>query len=263
MFAIYKKELRSFFINPIGYVFVGAFLGLAALLCCYTTILSGSYDTTSYFTVLLFAIGILVPLLTMRLFAEERKLRTEQLLLTAPVSITGMVLGKFFAALTLYGGSLLVSCINFIPLYAISAAEYDAKNTLFHQQALAANTTPVDITDHIGPVSGVILGNLVGILLVGAALIAIGTFISALTENQLAAAVVTISVSVLLLGLGLVNNLINSYPVRVVISWISIYSRYGNFQNGLFDFAAILYYASISFAFVFLTVRVYEKRRWN
>ena len=94
MFAIYKKELRSFFINPIGYIYTGAFLGLAALICCYTTIISSSYSTTTYFTIMMFAMGILIPLLTMRLFAEERKLRTEQLLLTAPVTITGMVLGE-------------------------------------------------------------------------------------------------------------------------------------------------------------------------
>ncbi len=250
MFAIYKKELRSFFINPIGYVFVGAFLGLAALICCYTTILNNNYDTSTYFAILIFVIGILIPLLTMRLFAEERKLRTEQLLLTAPVTITGMVLGKFLAAFTLYGGSLLVSCVNLIPIYAVASAE---RNSI----------SPDLLIYHIGPVTGQIIGNLVGILLIGAAFIALGTFISALTENQLAAAVITISVIFFFIGIGLVNGLINAYWVRVVLSWISVYSRFGNFQNGLFDFAAILYYISICFVFVFLTVRVYEKRRWN
>ena len=248
MFAIYKKELRSFFITPIGYVYTGAFLGLAALICCYTTIISSSYSTTTYFTIMMFAMGILIPLLTMRLFAEEKKLRTEQLLLTAPVTITGMVMGKFLAALTVFGGSLLVSCINFIPIYTTAAAERGNQTYEFY---------------HIGPVTGQLIGNLVGLLLIGAAFIALGTFISALTENQLAAAVITISVIALMLGLGLVNSLIDVYWIRAVLSWISIYSRFGNFQNGLFDFAAILYYASICFVFVFLTVRVYEKRRWN
>ncbi len=248
MFAIYKKELRSFFINPIGYVFIGAFLGIAALICCYTTILSSSYDTSTYFTIMMFVIGILIPLLTMRLLAEERKLRTEQLLLTAPVTITGMVLGKFLAALTLFASSLLVSCINFIPIYVIADTERGGQTYDFY---------------HIGPVTGELIGNLVGLLLIGAAFIALGTFISALTENQLAAAVITISVIVLLLGIGLLNSLINVYWLRTVLSWISIYSRFGNFQNGLFDFASILYYASICFVFVFLTIRVYEKRRWN
>ena len=248
MFAIYKKELRSFFINPIGYVYTGAFLGLAALICCYTTIMSSSYDTATYFTVMMFAMAVLIPLLTMRLFAEERKLRTEQLLLTAPVTITGMVMGKFLAALTVFGGSLLVSCINFIPIYATADAERQGQSFEYY---------------HIGPVTGELIGNLVGLLLIGAAFIALGTFISALTENQLAAAVITISVIVLLLGLGLLNNFIDVYWIRTVLSWISIYSSFGNFQNGLFDFAAILYYASICFIFVFLTVRGDEKRRWN
>ena len=248
MFAIYKKELRSFFITPIGYVYTGAFLGLAALICWYTTILSSSYDTTNYFTIMMFAMGILIPLLTMRLFAEEKKLRTEQLLLTAPVTITGMVMGKFLAALTVFGGSLLVSCINFIPIYATANAERAGQTYEF---------------DHIGPVTGQLIGNLIGLLLIGAAFIALGAFISALTENQLAAAVITISTIALMLGLGLINSLIDVYWIRAVLSWISIYSRFGNFQNGLFDFAAILYYASICFIFVFLTIRVYEKRRWN
>ena len=248
MFAIYKKELRSFFITPIGYVYTGAFLGLAALICCYTTILSSSYDTTSYFTVMMFAMGILIPLLTMRLFAEEKKLRTEQLLLTAPVTITGMVMGKFLAALTVFGGSLLASCINFIPIYAVADAERAGQSYEFY---------------HIGPVTGQLIGNLVGLLLIGATFIALGTFISALTENQLAAAVITISIIALMLGLGLINSLIDVYWIRAVLSWISIYSRFGNFQNGLFDYASILYYTSICFIFVFLTVRVYEKRRWN
>lgn len=248
MFAIYKKELRSFFINPIGYVYVGVFLGVAALLCCYTTIMSNSYDTSTYFTLMMFALGILIPLLTMRLFAEERKLRTEQLLLTAPVTITGMVLGKFCAAFTVFASSLLVSCINFIPIFVVANIERGNQTYDYY---------------HIGPVMGELIGNLVGLLLIGAAFIALGTFISALTENQLAAAVLTISVIVAMLALGLLNSFIDVYWIRVVISWISIYSRFGNFQNGLFDFAAILYYASICFVFVFLTIRVYEKRRWS
>ena len=248
MFAIYKKEMRSYFTTPIGYVYIGIFLAISALVCCYTTLQTNSYDTSLYFYYMIFAFVILIPLLTMRSFAEERKQRTEQLLLTAPVTITGMVMGKFLAALTVFGGSLLVSCINFIPIYAIANAERGNQSYEFY---------------HIGPVTGELIGNLVGLLLLGAAFIALGTFISALTENQLAAAVVTIAIIFLMLGLGLVNSLIDVYWIRMVLSWISVYSRFGNFQNGLFDFASILYYASICGVFVFLTVRVYEKRRWN
>ena len=256
MFAIYRKEMRSYFINPIGYIYMGVFLVFAALLCCYTTLISGSYDTASYFTYLIFAFIILIPILTMRLFAEERKLRTEQLLLTAPVTITGMVLGKYFAALTLYVAGILLSCVNFIPLYIIGRAE--------------SNGNPYSQT-HIGPVTGEIVGGVIAIILLGAALIAIGTLISSLTENQLSAAVITIAVIAAMVLLNLFNvltdsdgqPLIGSYAVRFVLSWISVLGRFTAFNNGFFDFAAILYYASLAFVFLFLTVRVYEKRRWG
>ncbi len=248
MFAIYKKELKSFFINPIGYIYVGVFLAVAALICTYTTVGSASYNVGTYFSIMMFALGVLIPLLTMRLFAEERKLRTEQLLLTAPVTITGMVMGKFLAALTVYASTLLVSCINFIPIYVIAGIERGNQSYEYY---------------HIGPVTAELIGCVVGILLLGAAFIALGTFISALTENQLAAAVLTISVILVMVGISLLNSFINLYWLRAILSWISVYSRFGNFQNGLFDFAAVLYYLSIAFVFLFLTVRVYEKRRWS
>lgn len=248
MLAIYKKEMRSYFINPIGYVFAGVFFIMSALLCCYTTIVSSSYDTSTYFMLMVFAFIILIPLLTMRLFAEERKLRTEQMLMTAPVSITGMVMGKFLAALTLFASSLLISCINFIPIYAFASIERGSDSYS---------------TTHIGPVTGQVIGCLIGILLIGAAFIAIGTFISALTENQLAAAVITIAVILGMVLLSFANTLIDAYWLRFIVDWFSVLSRFNAFSYGMFDFSALLYYVSITFVFLFLTVRVYEKRRWG
>ena len=256
MFAIYRKEMRSYFINPIGYVYLGVFLVFSALLCCYTTLISGSYDTSTYFTYLIFTFIILIPILTMRLFAEERKLKTEQLLLTAPVTITGMVLGKYLAALTMFVGGILVSCVNLFPLYLIGSAE--TKGTEYSMT-------------HIGPVTGEIVGSVIAVILIGAALIAIGTLISALTENQLSAAVITIGVVAVMILLNIFNTLtdadgqpiIGSYIIRAVIDWISVLSRFSGFINGIFDYAALLYYESLAFVFLFLTVRVYEKRRWG
>ena len=256
MFAIYRKEMRSYFINPIGYIYLGVFLVFSALLCCYTTIISGTYDTSSYFTFLIMTFIILIPILTMRLFAEERKMRTEQLLLTAPVSLTGMVLGKYFAALTMYVAGVLISCINFLPLYLIGNAE--------------SNGNPYSQT-HIGPITGEIVGSVIAILLLGAALIAIGTLISSLTENQLSAAVISIGVIAGLVLISFFANLtdadgqplIGSYPIRYVLGWISVMGRFSGFTNGYFDYSALLYYASLAFIFLFLTVRVYEKRRWG
>ena len=100
-------------------------------------------------------------------------------------------------------------------------------------------------------------------LLIGAAFIAIGTFISALTENQLASAVITIAVILGMVLLSFVNTLIDAYWLRFIVDWFSVLSRFNAFSYGMFDFSALLYYISITFVFLFLTVRVYEKRRWG
>jgi ABC-2 type transport system permease protein len=168
-----------------------------------------------------------------------------------------MVLGKYFAALTVFVSGVLISCINFLPLYLIGMAENNDPN----QSALTK----------LGPVTGEIVGSVIAVILVGAALIAVGTLISSVTENQLSAAVVTTGVIAVMILLSLFNSLkdsdgqplIASYAIRTVISWVSVLSRFSNFSSGIFDYAALLYYASLAFIFLFLTVRVYEKRRWG
>ena len=247
MFAIYKKELRSYFLNAIGYVYVGVFLAVSALLCCFTTLSAATYDTTNYFTYIIFSFIVMIPLLTMKLFSEEKKLRTEQLLLTAPVSLWGMVLGKFLAAFTLFLGSVLVSCINFFPLYVYANAE--GLNDAY--------------ASAVGPVGVSIICCTVGIVLIGAAFIAIGMFVSSLTENQLAAAIITVAIIVTMLLLNLINGSIESYALRFVIDWICFVSRFAPFASGMFDPSALLYYLSITAVFLLLTVRVYDKRRWG
>ena len=248
MFAIFKKELRSYFINAIGFVFVGVFLALSALLCCYTTLSAKSYDTSLYFTLMIFSFIVLIPLLTMKLFAEEKKLRTEQLLMTAPVSVWGMTLGKYFAAFALFLGCVLVSCINFFPLYVFGRTE-----------ALSSTSS----TMHVGPITGQIIACVIGLILIGAAFIAIGMFVSSLTENQLAAAVITVVIILVMLILDRVNSFIDVYAVRFVISWVCVLSRFNNFTSGILDYSDILYYLSITGVFLLLTVRVYDKRRWG
>ena len=247
MFAIYKKELRSYFLNAIGYVYIGIFLAVSGLLCCYTTLVSKSYDTSLYFTLMIMTFTVLIPLLTMKLFSEEKKLRTEQMLLTAPVSIWSIVLGKFFAAFTLFAAGLLVSCVNFFPLMAYANAEQIADA----------------YESHIGPVLPVILASILGLLLIGAAFIAIGMFISSLTENQLAAAIITVALICGMLLLNIINNYIEVYAIRFVISWICFMSRFSYFAEGMLDPSALLYYFSFAGVFLLLTVRVYDKRRWS
>ena len=247
MLAIFKKELRSYFQNAIGYVYLGVFLAVSALLCCYTTLGSGTYDTSNYFSFISIIFIILIPLLTMRLFAEEKKLRTEQLLLTSPVSIAGMVFGKFLAAFTLFTIGILLSLINFIPLCIY--AQLDGVNDAY--------------ATSVGPVASMIFSNTLGLLLLGAAFVAVGMFISSLTENQLAAAIITVAIIATMLLLNLVNSYVDNYVIRFIISWVCFMSRYSSFQSGIFDPSSLLYFVSVAGVFLFLTARVYDKRRWG
>ncbi len=236
MLAIYKREMLSYFTSPIGYVFIAVFLALNAFIFSICTLMAGEGSSVgSYFMFVMFIFIVLVPLLTMKSFSEERKMRTEQLILTSPVSLMGMVFAKFLAAFTMFGGTFLGgNLINFATLYM-----YGEPNT------------------------AVLISSSIGILLIGAAFIAIGLFVSAMTENQLVAAVGTMGILIFLLLIGFLTSYIDSYVVRTVLNWISIYSRFGNFSYGILDPATFVYYFSICFVFMFITVRIYEKRRWS
>ncbi len=234
MFAIYKKELRTYFTTFIGYVFIAAFLVISSLLFILMTLSQGAEsDITGYYTLVIFAFVVLIPLLTMKLFSEEKRQRTEVLLLTSPVSLMGMVLAKYLAAFTMFASTMLVSCIDLIPLYM-----YGEQNT------------------------GVIVGNVVSVLLVGSGFIAIGVFISSLTENQLVSAVCTIGAIMLLLAIGMLSTSIGFQPLREVLNFFSIFNRYTYFTYGIIDYSSLIYYFSITVIFLFLTVRVFERRRW-
>ena len=234
MLAIYKREMRSYFTTPIGYIFAAIFLCISAAVFCFTTLYSMSADTSLYFTVMIFSFVVLLPLLTMKTFSEERKTKTEQLFLSAPVSITGVVMAKFLAAFTVFFGCTLVSALNFIILY-----------------------------NHAEPSTPLILGNLAAMILVGMAFLAIGVFVSALTESQLSASVITVAVLLGLLVISFANSLIGAEWIRFILSGLSVFARYQNFANGIFDVAALLYYMSLTAVFLFLTVRVYDRRRFS
>ncbi len=238
MGAIYKKEMRAYFTTPIGYIFAAALLLVSAVAFCYTTIQSATRDTQSYFTLMIFVFIILVPILTMKSFSEERRTKTEQMLLTSPVSLTGMVMAKFFAAMTMLMGTMLLTVVYYIP-FALYKGEYAASGV------------------------AILVGDMIALFLIGSAFVGVGLLVSSLTENQMVACVVTIVVLLAFLVVSFANSYIDSYFIRSILNWISIFSRFGNFTNGIFDFGAIVYYASITAVSVFLTVRVYEKRRWG
>lgn len=237
MGAIYKREIQAYFTSGLGYIFCAVFLALTGFAFSMFTMqyaVGGEdYSISLYYLVLIISLVVLLPLLTMKSFAEEKKMRTEQLLLTSPVSLPSMVMAKFFAALTVFG-----VCLAATSGYYIVLSLYGDPNF------------------------GVLYGYIIGVFFLGAAFIAVGIFISSLTENQLVAAVGTIAVLAIMIAINFLNSYIDSAFIRSILSWISVYERFGEFTFGIFDFSSVLYYFSICFAFLFLTVRVYEKRRW-
>ena len=234
MGAIFKRDLRAYFSSPLGYVFICAFLVMMNGVFYITNLLTAQNNITTVFSVMLYVLIIVVPILTMRTFSEEYKQRTDQLLLTAPVRPAGIVLGKFFAA-------------YFVFLIG-----------------LACTLAYVIILDAFGtPNMASIVGNYVAILAASAVYIAIGIFISSLTENQLVSAIATIGVFVLLLVLDLAYDLIHVGWIQTVLYWLSIYRRFNTFYLGVFSVADFVYYISIAAVFLFLTVRVLEKKRWS
>ena len=235
MLAIYKREMRSYFTTPIGYIFTAIFLCLSAAVFSYANLYAMSADTTTYFTVMLFSLVILMPLLSMKTFSEERKTKTEQLLLTAPVSIPAMVFGKFLAAYTVFAASAVFTSLYFLLLIPYTQLQV-----------------------------ALLIGNIVAILLVGLVFIAIGLFISSVTENQLSAAIGTIAVIVGMLAIGLVSNLLPStFWLRYVFDTVSIFTRFQTFTNGYFDLASAIYYLSVAGVFIWLTMRVFDRRRYS
>ncbi len=233
MFAIYKREMRAYFTTPQGYLFMAIFLCASGFLFSLSTLLMQSSDTATYFQFLMYGYIILIPLLTMKSFAEEKRTKTEQLLLTAPVSLWGMVMAKFLAAFTLFLGTVVISALYYLVLGIYGDPNW-AK----------------------------VIGCTVGMILIGACFIAIGLFISALTENQFVAAMGTIGTLAGLVVVAVINGIIDNFIVRFVLDWISIYSRFTNFTQGIFDFSSAFYYISLCAVFLFLCVRVYEKRRF-
>lgn len=235
MIAIYKREMRSYFTSPIGYIFVALFMMMSAWFFMNYTLQQGeSSSPGSYFQMILVIFIAIIPLLTMKLMSEERKLKTEQLILTGPVTLAGIVIAKYLAAYTVFGGAFLTSSI----IYYIPLALYGEPNAVIYFCCVFA------------------------ILLAGGAFIAIGVFASALTENQFIAALSTMAMLIPFVFASTLNSYINNSFVRSILSGISVTSRYVNFAAGVFDWPALVYYISLSGVFLFLTVRVLEKRRW-
>ncbi len=234
MTAVFKREVRAYFQSPLGYVFIAVMYFFTAYYFFTYNLYNNTTDMSALFNQLFSVVLFLVPILTMRLMSEDKRARTDQLLLTAPVSRIGIVLGKYFSALCVY-------------LVAISAS-------LLMAIVLSVYGTPD---------WPVIIGNIIGLILLGAALIAICMFLSSITESQVIAAVSGFAVSLFLVLVDALIYVVSGELFQKIFSYMSFNGRYNGFTIGIIDFSNVLFFLSIAAMFVLLTAAVLEKRRWS
>ena len=233
MFSILKRELSAYFSSPIGYIYLAVFYVFSGYFF-FGVLYSNTTSLSSVFNGMFTIIMLLIPILTMRLMSEDLKNKTDQALLTAPINLLSLVMGKFLSALIVYCLGVAITLV-----YAVIIATFAA------------------------PDWTVVFGNVLGMLLLGAALIAIGMFISALTENQVIAAVGGFAVGFSLILVNSLSSLVSTQWLSKFISGLSFMERYDEFTNGILDISNVFFFISICAVFIFFTVRVFEKRRWS
>lgn len=233
MFAILKKEISSYFKSPIGYIILAIYWLFGGFYFYFTALVHNSASLTYLFSNLFLITIFIVPVITMRLLSEEKKQKTDQLLLTAPISLTSLVLGKYLASLIMFA-----ACISITLLYTVTIACFTR------------------------PDYAVIFGNILGIMLLSAALISIGMFLSSLTENQIIAAVSGFAIGLIIFLLDVISRHIPIEFLSKMLSSLSFMSHYNNFTLGIINLVDIVFFLSVCAIFNFLTIRVFEKKRW-
>lgn len=233
MTAILKREFSAYFKSPIGYVFIAVSFLFSGLFFWYFTLSVGSTDVAYVFLGMFYVYMIFVPVLTMRLMADENKQRTDQLLLTAPLGLMRLVAGKFLSAYCVF----MIGDVIML-MYGVVLSFFAAVNWVL------------------------IFGNFVALALMGAVFVSAGLFVSTLTESQMVAAVGSIALNA---ALALINVIASVIPVQFIsdiIKKLSVFDRYNEFTTGIFNFGSVLFFISVVVIFLFITVRILERRRW-
>ncbi len=235
MGAIFRRELKAYFTSPIAYIFMAVFYIYTATYFVNYNLYYGSADMSYVFTTAFTIMMFLLPLLTMRLFTEERRQRTDQCLLTAPVNLFSIVAGKFLASVCVFMCGMAIYAVYIIVLVILAGSVAWAT----------------------------VIGNLAALLLLGASFIAIGTFISATTENQVVAAILSFIINMAFYLIDMLAGIVQVDWLRSVMASLGFYTRYAEFSQGIFSIPNVVFFISVIFIFNFLTVRVLEKRRWS
>ena len=232
MCAIYKKELRAYLTSMTGYIFMAVLLAVTSLYYVANCLVGGYPVFGAVLSSVYFVLLIIVPVLTMRSMAEEKRQKTDQLLMTAPVSLWKIVLGKYLAMVTIFLIPMAILC-----LYPLILLQFGSVSLPMAYTAI------------------------LGYTLFGAACLGIGLFLSALTESQVIAAVLTFGVLFFLnMASGIANVIGASGVLASVLNALCIYQPFINFVQGIFDLSGILYYVTVIILSLFLTVQLMQKK---
>lgn len=232
MTAIFKREFKAYFQTPIGYIVLAAFYffsGFYFMFYFSNGVPKVEYVISNMLTVTVF----IMPIITMRLMSEDKRQKVDQALLTAPVKLTSIVLGKFLAALAVFA-------LGFVPtiIFEIIIMSYVSVNLLNFVYIL------------------------IGILLLGSTLISLGMFISTLTESSVVSAILTLVINILLLYISNFVEMISVTWIAKAIESLAFINKFSSFGENLVSLPDIVYFLSATAIFIFLCVRALERRRW-
>lgn len=234
MIGIYKRELNGYFNSPIAYIFIVVFLLLASWLFFRGYFLYAQADLRPFFSLLPWMFLFFVPAVSMRLWAEERKLGTAELLLTLPVRDEEIILGKFLAGLTL----VVLTVVLEFPLLLLTA--------------------------YLGDIDpGPVVGGALGAVFLGGAYLAIGLFLSAVTDNQIVAFILGVVVSFALFIVG-ENLVLITAPSSVapLLRSLGLGAHFESMGRGVIDSRDVVYYLSVIVFFLYLNRLAVRERRW-
>lgn len=235
MSAIFKRELRSLFGSPLAYIVLAILFAISGYYF-YLANMEFGYRSLNYVFSALYSYGcfLVLPILTMRLFSEEKRQKTDQALFTAPVSLTGIVMGKFLAAFLVFFVGISITLVLAVVIAFVGDPGWAA-----------------------------VFGNYVGLALYGGMLVAAGLFFSCLTESQLIAALCTFAFELVLSSVNYLSTVFaDNKAVEAVVNFLSVSDRYSHFTAGAIHYGDVVFFLSMTALFIFLAVRVLDRKRW-
>jgi len=234
MAAIWKRECKAYFRTPLGYVIIAVAWFFTGYYFFTYNIYGGTTDFTRLYALLFSVVLFLIPVLTMRLMSEEKKTKTDQLLLTAPVSRVAIILGKYLSALCVFVISIAGTLVTALIASCYGTVDWPC-----------------------------VIGNFLGLFLLGVAQIAICLFLSSITESQVIAAVLGFAVSLFLMLVDAISYVVKSKVLQSAFSYMSFNERYTPFTLGIVELKNVVFFLSVAALFCGFSVAVLERKRWS